>query len=770
MMAMFSVRFAYKISSVMFKFRPNNDNKNYADDLFSSTVDRVEYCLVKHMLFLLDNFGLFPTLKGTLNLENMLEKEVLIVFSAYNKVLVSSKQYRSVIQDEERELDKLKTDADIILDKWDQFYRSTNRNRPMGIAWPLKHGDVSGLPPIAHIIMAWGCYIGKRFELIADHLNEITRQKPDMTSSEQGQLLIDHESLNMFNMFRGCKDRTVLMKQIKKNGSHAWGGNRIRGGKVIPTTVVDSSSFDCFDILSTKTTPYNLLDFASKLIQPTDSLSQFNCKNLIHDSTRITPFKISIDTLVVADRIPVLSPGVVKKTWSDDDIMEICLGGLPAQSVKSPKLTLFQCAPRSLINVLRLRKKSTKNRDVDLMVRTVDISYGSRNFEVQLVNMINLQRKLKISDDVLFDRNSYITLYQYCESKQLDIILPSIDEYDIGAWRAAFLENYPAVKQEIVKVLGEIQTDEPVKGHVSTNLRTRDRSQGKTENTRHPPAASGSSDSDSVTSVLSLHKSRNSDPVAKKQHRLPQNSNSFDTSQGNIELKTGKAVKGHVSAELRTMDRMQMKTSKTPNQHASSGSSDSNSENSHLSNDHGSGSEDFNALPNNSTDINPINNDSPSEQSDADEFNTLPATANDDSSINDEQPDDDSSINDEQPDDVTLTKKRDEFNTLPATANDDSPINDEQPDDVILTKKRGRDHVHDAVNRTEDIVYHVHSHDTEDLKRDVEHETVGLYDANSPERAVQPVLPGDASVPEDDNAITPSTKKPIKKRKRRKRA
>jgi hypothetical protein len=59
MMAMFSVRFAYKISSTMFKFRPNNDNKSYADDLLSSTVDRVEYCLVKHMLFLLDNFGLF---------------------------------------------------------------------------------------------------------------------------------------------------------------------------------------------------------------------------------------------------------------------------------------------------------------------------------------------------------------------------------------------------------------------------------------------------------------------------------------------------------------------------------------------------------------------------------------------------------------------------------------------------------------------------------------------------------------------------------------
>jgi hypothetical protein len=95
-------------------------------------------------------------LKDNLNIENKLEREVLIVFLAYNKVPVSCKQYRSVIQDEERELDKLKTDADIILDKWDKFYRNTNRNRPMGIAWPLKHGGVTGLPPTAHIIMAWG--------------------------------------------------------------------------------------------------------------------------------------------------------------------------------------------------------------------------------------------------------------------------------------------------------------------------------------------------------------------------------------------------------------------------------------------------------------------------------------------------------------------------------------------------------------------------------------------------------------------------------------
>jgi hypothetical protein len=95
-------------------------------------------------------------LKDNLDFKNAVPQEVL----------VSSKQYRSVIQDEERQLDKLKTDADIILDKWDKFNCNTNCNRPMGIAWPLKHGDVLGLPPIAHIIMAWGCYIGKCFKLI----------------------------------------------------------------------------------------------------------------------------------------------------------------------------------------------------------------------------------------------------------------------------------------------------------------------------------------------------------------------------------------------------------------------------------------------------------------------------------------------------------------------------------------------------------------------------------------------------------------------------
>ena len=92
MMAMFSVQFVYKIAS-MFKFRLNNDGKTYADDLLSSTVDRVEYCLVKHMLFLLDNFGLFPTLRDNLNTENALVREVLYRYHHQESICPGSLQY-----------------------------------------------------------------------------------------------------------------------------------------------------------------------------------------------------------------------------------------------------------------------------------------------------------------------------------------------------------------------------------------------------------------------------------------------------------------------------------------------------------------------------------------------------------------------------------------------------------------------------------------------------------------------------------------------------
>jgi hypothetical protein len=73
-----------------------------------------------------------------------------------------------------------------------------------------------------------------------------------MTSDDMGQHIINNDSLNMFNIFSGCQERTVFMKQIKKNGKHAWGGSRVRGQKITPSTVVDTGSFDCFNILSTK--------------------------------------------------------------------------------------------------------------------------------------------------------------------------------------------------------------------------------------------------------------------------------------------------------------------------------------------------------------------------------------------------------------------------------------------------------------------------------------------------------------------------------------
>ena len=80
MMAMFSVRCAHKVWSTSFKYRPNNGKKPYYEDLLSLIVDQVEYCLVKHMLFLLDSFGLFPALRDHLTIHNEREWDVLIVF------------------------------------------------------------------------------------------------------------------------------------------------------------------------------------------------------------------------------------------------------------------------------------------------------------------------------------------------------------------------------------------------------------------------------------------------------------------------------------------------------------------------------------------------------------------------------------------------------------------------------------------------------------------------------------------------------------------
>jgi hypothetical protein len=61
----------------------------------------------------------------------------------------------------------------------------------------------------------------------------------------------------------------------------------------------------------------------------------------------------------------------------------------------------------------------------------------------------------------------------------------SIPVLSLGVWRAAFLDTYPKVKEEIVAVLLELDSAEAVKGHISTNLRKRDSLQRKSPNTQH---------------------------------------------------------------------------------------------------------------------------------------------------------------------------------------------------------------------------------------------------------------------------------------------
>ena len=85
---MFSVKFAYKLSSSVFTLRPSFDKKSYYSDLLPAVCDRIEYCLVKHLLFLLDKFGLSPSLRDTLDFDNELQRNIAIVFSAYHKELV----------------------------------------------------------------------------------------------------------------------------------------------------------------------------------------------------------------------------------------------------------------------------------------------------------------------------------------------------------------------------------------------------------------------------------------------------------------------------------------------------------------------------------------------------------------------------------------------------------------------------------------------------------------------------------------------------------
>jgi hypothetical protein len=90
------------------------------------------------------------------------------------------------------------------------------------------------------------------------------------------------------------------------------------------------------------------------------------------------------------------------------------------------------------------------------------------------------------------------------------------------------------VRQKIVEVLLEIKSGDAVKGHISTNLRTRDHSQGKTSTTQHSTATSGSSDSDSEDSDITLDKSTHNDLDDKERPTNRRNSEDFDTLPGNI--------------------------------------------------------------------------------------------------------------------------------------------------------------------------------------------------------------------------------------------
>ena len=128
--------------------------------MMSSFIDHFELCLVKHILYLLDKFGLFPTLREDLDIDNDFIRDIIIIFLAYHKLHVPSVLFHSIIQDEDIDIDILKIDADVILDKWDGYYRNKNSSRPMGITWPLRSGEINKLPPIAHIIMAWVFYGG----------------------------------------------------------------------------------------------------------------------------------------------------------------------------------------------------------------------------------------------------------------------------------------------------------------------------------------------------------------------------------------------------------------------------------------------------------------------------------------------------------------------------------------------------------------------------------------------------------------------------------
>ena len=121
----------------MFTLRPSYDKKSYYSDLLPAVCDWIEYCLVKHLLFLLDKFGLSPLLQDTVDLENELEQNIATVFAAYHKELVPGVLYEKIIEDEDRELDALISDADRILDEWDTYFRAQDRWESLGL-WSME--------------------------------------------------------------------------------------------------------------------------------------------------------------------------------------------------------------------------------------------------------------------------------------------------------------------------------------------------------------------------------------------------------------------------------------------------------------------------------------------------------------------------------------------------------------------------------------------------------------------------------------------------------
>ena len=473
MMAMFSVKFAYKLSSTMFTLRPSLDKKTYYSDLLPAVCDRIEYCLVKHLLFLLDKFGLSPSLRDTLDFENELERNIVIVFAAYHKELVPSVLYEKIIEDEDRELDALISDADRILDEWDTYFRSSHSSRSLGIAWPLKHGDVKGLPPIAYIIMAWGFYIGDRFRKIEDYISVMMKKDPTMNSEARDLKIIQNESLNLSRIFKGAGGKTILFRQIKRTGTHVWGRN-----------VNDSScetaevgSFDCFEILSTKSVVYNLLDFASKLLQPTEASTQFDCSSFVHETSKIETFKVESEQLDGEEAIQFLSPGVFQKTWNDEDLKSISQGRIPEKAAKCPKLTLRESAASHIVAVMNMRK-STGRAELPGLIDSFMIGYGSSNCEVQLVNMIKIQRFLSLDDEQMFDINAYKVLHSYCGMKKYRFHFPPVDSAtlkDNTSLKTAFLTYFPKVKHDLHPVLRDFSSGKVVHGSVSTNIRKRDR-------------------------------------------------------------------------------------------------------------------------------------------------------------------------------------------------------------------------------------------------------------------------------------------------------